>query len=82
MEYRGYTIPETKESILELDAKVNDGASAVLWQDDKFGPSGVATCITVVALKEAADPTDLIAKYVADVKKIIDFKEDGMQPGV
>ena len=76
MDYRGYTIPQTKEGILELDAKVNDGASAVLWQDDKFGPSAIATCITVIALKEATDPTELVNAYVADVKKIIDYKED------
>lgn len=79
MNYRGYTIPSTKESILELDSRVNPGASALMWQDDKYGSYAVATCVTVVEMKSSIDPTELINKYTSDVQRIIDFSEDGTQ---
>lgn len=77
MNYRGYTIPTTKESILELDASINPGASALCWMDKKFGPSPVATCVTVVEMKTTTDVQGAINRYTEDVKRIIDFHEDG-----
>ena len=76
--YKGYSIPDDKDSILALNIACQPSGSlvgALLWKDEKFKPFPIATSVSVDEMKSTTDVPGTVTRYVDSVKSIIDFDE-------